>query len=74
VADPVAWDRYKNLPAFVLGFHGCDAAVADKVIAGKAHLEPSNKPHDWLGSGAYFWEGSPPVRDMACVKGYFRPL
>jgi len=59
VADPVAWDRYKNLPAFVLGFHGCDAAVADKVIAGKAHLEPSNKPHDWLGSGAYFWEGSP---------------
>ena len=53
------WDLYKVQPAFVLGFHGCDADVAASVIAGTEHLNHSNKKHDWLGGGAYFWEGSP---------------
>lgn len=53
------WDLYKVQPAFVLGFHGCDAEVAAKVIAGTEHLNHSNKKYDWLGGGAYFWEGSP---------------
>lgn len=53
------WDLYKVQPSFVLGFHGCDAAVAEKVLAGKDHITRSEKLHDWLGSGAYFWEASP---------------
>jgi hypothetical protein len=53
------WDLYQVQPSFVLGFHGCDAAVAEKVIAGREHLNHSNKKYDWLGGGAYFWEGSP---------------
>lgn len=52
------WDLYRVQPSFVLGFHGTDAATVEKVLAGEA-LEPSDKPHDWLGGGVYFWEGSP---------------
>ena len=54
-----AWRLYKRLPAFVLGFHGCDQAVGEAVLAGKQHLVPSDNTYDWLGTGRYFWEGSP---------------
>jgi len=54
------WELYKKQPGFVLGFHGCDAAVGEAVLAGKTrHLKPSNNPYDWLGNGIYFWDGSP---------------
>lgn len=53
------WELYKNQPSFVLGFHGCDKAVAEKVISHGDKLLPSDKPYDWLGGGVYFWEGSP---------------
>ncbi|MBI2497021.1 MAG: hypothetical protein HYV75_03555 [Opitutae bacterium] len=45
--------------AFVLGFHGCDESVGEKVLAGKDHLKPSANDYDWLGHGIYFWENSP---------------
>jgi hypothetical protein len=50
---------YSTLPSFILGFHGCDASVAEKVISGRAHLIPSQNDYDWLGEGIYFWENSP---------------
>lgn len=50
---------YSRLPSFVLGFHGCDASIADAVICGQNHLRPSQNAYDWLGQGIYFWEGSP---------------
>lgn len=50
---------YSSLPSFVLGFHGCDKSVADKVISGKAHLNYSKNSYDWLGNGIYFWENNP---------------
>jgi hypothetical protein len=53
------WDLYKFQPSFVLGFHGCDEAVAERVFAGKQHLRASTNRHDWLGNGIYFWESSP---------------
>lgn len=53
------WDLYKFQPSFVLGFHGCDKTVAERVLAGKQHLRYSNNKHDWLGNGIYFWESSP---------------
>src|SRR5438477_2600821 len=43
----------------VTGYHGCDAAVAAKVLAGRVQLNPSNNPYDWLGQGIYFWEHGP---------------
>ena len=50
---------YSRLPAFVLGFHGCDRRLADRVIAKSEHLKPSENEYDWLGHGIYFWENDP---------------
>lgn len=44
--------------SFVLGFHGCDQKVADKLVAG-GKFRPSQNDYDWLGSGIYFWEANP---------------
>lgn len=44
------------LPGFILGYHGCDAEVAEQVIAGKRQLKASQNDYDWLGDGIYFWE------------------
>lgn len=44
--------------SFVLGYHGCEKEVAEKVLVGDAFLH-STKDFDWLGPGAYFWESDP---------------
>lgn len=44
------------LPSFILGYHGCDKAIAEKVFAGTSGLKPSDNDYDWLGDGIYFWE------------------
>lgn len=48
-----------RFPGVVLGFHGCDRVVAERILAGKEDVRTSKNPHDWLGSGAYFWENNP---------------
>ncbi len=55
----MVWGLYKTQPSFVLGFHGCDEELGRAVIAGDHHLDPSSNEYDWLGTGVYFWEGSP---------------
>jgi len=45
--------------SFVLGYHGCDAEVARKLVNREDELRPSDKKYDWLGPGAYFWESDP---------------
>lgn len=45
--------------SFVLGYHGCDEAVAEDVLAGTSEIIFSDEDHDWLGPGAYFWEADP---------------
>ena len=44
--------------AFVLGYHGCDRRVGERLLQGDA-FHPSNNEYDWLGSGIYFWEANP---------------
>ncbi len=39
----------------VIGYHGCDASVATRLLAGES-FKPSENDFDWLGSGIYFWE------------------
>lgn len=53
------WSLYKQQPAFVIGFHGCDKSTVEEVLAGNCELRPSINNYDWLGDGIYFWEGSP---------------
>jgi hypothetical protein len=43
----------------VTGYHGCDAAVAARVMAGEELLHASTNAYDWLGEGIYFWEHGP---------------
>ena len=44
--------------AFVLGYHGCDKAVAEALLSGE-EFKTSRNDYDWLGSGIYFWEANP---------------
>jgi hypothetical protein len=44
--------------SLVLGYHGCDLAIAEKIVLGRIQQRPSTNEHDWLGSGFYFWEDS----------------
>jgi hypothetical protein len=50
---------YARRSGLILGFHGCDQSLVDKVISGQTSLEPSKNNYDWLGHGIYFWEYSP---------------
>ncbi len=44
--------------AFVLGYHGCDRKVGERLLQNET-FEPSTNDYDWLGSGIYFWEANP---------------
>lgn len=44
--------------SFVLGYHGCDQAVADSLLRGDQFKKSAND-YDWLGGGVYFWEANP---------------
>lgn len=48
-----------RIPGLVLGYHGCDREVAERVLAGKTEVRSSTNAFDWLGSGVYFWENNP---------------
>ena len=40
----------------IIGYHGCDAAVAERLLQGRATFQESFNDYDWLGRGIYFWE------------------
>jgi hypothetical protein len=52
----MAHETYQRI---VVGYHGCDAAVVERVLAGKVRLSLSTNAYDWLGEGIYFWEHGP---------------
>lgn len=49
---------YSNKSNLVIGFHGCDQTIVDKVINGREPLLASKNNYDWLGHGIYFWENN----------------
>lgn len=44
--------------SFVLGYHGCDRSVGERILKGEP-FKQSNNDYDWLGPGIYFWEANP---------------
>lgn len=50
---------YSKRSGLVLGFHGCDEDVVNKILNNKDNLRSSHNSYDWLGPGIYFWENSP---------------
>jgi hypothetical protein len=50
----------------VLAYHGCDMAVADRLLTGEPFRRSEND-YDWLGAGVYFWEyGADRALRFAC--------
>jgi hypothetical protein len=49
---------YDSRPNLIIGFHGCDEAVKQKLINNSSSIQISQKPYDWLGHGMYFWENN----------------
>ena len=49
---------YDIRPNLIIGFHGCDADVRDKLINNPDTIVASKEPYDWLGHGMYFWENN----------------
>ena len=49
---------YTKLPNLVIGFHGCDESVIQKIIEQRLPMDNSNNTYDWLGHGLYFWESN----------------
>jgi hypothetical protein len=47
---------YSVKPGLVIGFHGCDQEVCDKIVSGAFNFKSSSNDYDWLGNGMYFWE------------------
>ncbi len=42
----------------MLGYHGCDESVAERLLGGEP-FQKSKNDYDWLGHGIYFWEANP---------------
>jgi len=41
---------------YMIGFHGCDMKIRDKIVLHQEKFIKSVNDHDWLGHGVYFWE------------------
>ena len=41
---------------YLIGFHGCDQEIRDKIVLHQAKFKESVNDYDWLGHGIYFWE------------------
>ena len=39
--------------SLAIGYHGCDLTLAERIVAGKTELNPSQNAWDWLGHGIY---------------------
>lgn len=50
--------RRRNSLGPIIGYHGCNRDVAEKVLNNKEQLKPSENDYDWLGPGVYFWMDS----------------
>ena len=49
---------YSHKHNLIIGFHGCDKSVQQKVINNQEPLYKSENDYDWLGHGIYFWENN----------------
>ena len=55
----------------MLGYHGCDANIAEKLLKNRP-FTPSQNIYDWLGEGIYFWEYGP-FRAYEWAERRFQP-
>ena len=46
---------YETRPNLMLGFHGCDESVRDRLVYDPDVIRRSKEVFDWLGHGFYVW-------------------
>ena len=63
--------RHLDYQRTIIAYHGCDEALADRVLRTGETLKVSENDYDWLGSGIYFWEFGPD-RAMAWAEELHR--
>lgn len=56
ISNPDSHLLYSSLPNIIIGFHGCDKKVFDKILYEHEPFKGSHNDYDWLGNGMYFWE------------------
>src|SRR5882762_1485801 len=49
---------YDVKPNLIIGFHGCDETVRDRLLNQPDEIVISKEKYDWLGHGMYFWENN----------------
>jgi hypothetical protein len=49
---------YDVRPNTIIGFHGCDLSVRNKLVNNPDEIIISRERYDWLGHGMYFWENN----------------
>lgn len=49
---------YYSDPGLIIGFHGCDREIRDRVVMHQTMLRSSKNVWDWLGDGMYFWQNN----------------
>jgi hypothetical protein len=43
----------------VLGYHGCDRELGERLISGEKTFDAGEEQYHWLGAGVYFWQDDP---------------
>ncbi|MGE7774064.1 hypothetical protein ACQKLP_05035 [Chitinophaga sp. NPDC101104] len=43
---------------FAIGYHGCDMDIAELLLNDHRKFFVSDREHEWLGHGMYFWENN----------------
>ncbi|MEK6703511.1 MAG: hypothetical protein AABZ53_14720 [Planctomycetota bacterium] len=51
--------RFSDYHRTVIGYHGTRLSVARQIVDLTGSFQKSSNPHDWLGTGVYFWEYAP---------------
>lgn len=49
---------YSTRSNLLIGFHGCDESIAQKLLNSPKKVKISTEPYDWLGHGFYVWENN----------------
>jgi hypothetical protein len=49
---------YSSDPGLIIGFHGCDEEIRDRIVMHQTMLKSSKNKWDWLGAGMYFWQNN----------------
>lgn len=51
--------RFSDYHRTVIGYHGTQKSVAEKIVLRQESFQWSDRPHDWMGNGIYYWEYGP---------------